>query len=222
MCGRFALLAPAGELEQVFDVADVVQTVPRFNIAPTQPVAGIRVNPGNKRRELTYFYWGLIPSWSRDAKRASRMINARSETAAEKPSFRSPFKRRRCIIPANGFYEWQKRDGGKQPLYIHHSEGALLALAGLWEHWHSPDGSEIESCTILTTAPNEYMAPIHNRMPVLLDGADFDDWLYTPEREVGRLKHLLRPAPAGMLRAYPVSTYVNSPRNEGAGCIAAI
>lgn len=222
MCGRFALLAPAEELESTFDVSGVVETVPRFNVAPTQPVAAIRVKPYTKKRELTYFHWGLIPSWAKDTKMASRLINARSETAAQKPSFRSAYKRRRCIIPANGIYEWQKQNGKKQPMYIHHHNGELLALAGLWENWQSADGSEVQSCTILTTSPNEFMSSIHNRMPVLLEPEDYDMWLYTEERRVDQLQHLLRPAPAGTLTAYPVSTYVNSPRNEGAQCMAAL
>ena len=147
------------------------------------------------------------------------MINARSETVAEKPAFRAAYKYRRCIVPASGFYEWQKQNGGKQPMYIHHPQDAPLGIAGLWEHWQSADGSEIESCTLLTTSPSDFMAQFHNRMPVILEPADYEDWLFTEPDNVDRLQHLLRPAGEEMLTAHPVSTYVNNPRNEGPQCI---
>lgn len=221
MCGRFTLIASPEEIAEAFDVTDVPQTLaPRYNIAPTQPVAAVRVNPGTGRKELAHFHWGLIPFWSKDPSIGGRLINARSETAAEKPAFRAAFKYRRCIIPASGFYEWQKQNGSKQPLYIYHADKELLGLAGLWEHWQSPDGSEIESCTILTTGPNELMKPIHNRMPVILEPVDYETWLYEEEPHLDQLNHLLRPAPEDMLVARPVSNYVNRPQNEGPDCIA--
>ena len=220
MCGRFSLVAPGEELAELFQLDEVPQLQPRYNIAPTQPVAAVRMNPDTKRRELTHFHWGLIPFWAKDTNMAGRMINARAETAAEKPSFRAAFKYRRCIIPASGFYEWQKQNGQKQPHYIHHVDGRTLGFAGLWEHWQGADGSEIESCTILTTTPNEMMGQLHNRMPVILDPEDYGIWLQSDGQNLDELQHLLRPAPDEVLDAYPISTFVNRPQNEGPECVA--
>lgn len=227
MCGRFALMTPTEMLVKLFDVPETAveslpPSVPRYNIAPTQPVAAIRLNE-NGERDFTFFHWGLIPSWSKDIQIGSRMINARSETVTEKPSFRNAFKRRRCLIPADGFYEWQKQADGKQPMFIRPSEGAErpFALAGLWEFWSEPDGGTIQSCTILTTAPNELMAAIHNRMPVIVEPEDFDLWL-NPEPDPEQGLHLLRPYPAEKMVAYPVSTVVNNPRNDVPECVQPI
>ncbi len=220
MCGRFTLLIPGEELAESFGLAATPTVAPRYNIAPTQPVAVVRHNADLKRRELVHMHWGLIPSWSKDPSMGSRMINARSETVAEKPAFRAAFKYRRCIVPASGFYEWQKVNGHKQPHYITHRHGAALAFAGLWEHWQSPDGSELESCTILTTGANEMMAPLHDRMPVILDPADYDDWLLSDGRNQETLQHLLRPADEDLLAAHPVSTFVNRPQNDAPECVA--
>jgi len=223
MCGRFALISDTKTLIDTFGIAPnsastLPPAVPRYNIAPTQPVAAIRLNKDGKQRELTFFRWGLVPSWSKDIKIGSRLINARSETVAEKPSFRTAFKRRRCIIPANGFYEWQRRGSRKQPVYIHAADNNLLALAGLWEVWRTPDGDSLQTCTILTTSPNEIMAPIHNRMPVILEPEDFDTWL-DPGPQPDHGLHLLRPYPAHKMTFYPVSTFVNSPANDSQECI---
>ena len=220
MCGRFSLIVPGQELAEEFDLPSVPVTEPRYNIAPTQPVAVVRLHPGTRERELTHVHWGLIPFWANDPTIGARMINARAETVAEKPAYRAAFKYRRCLVPASGFYEWQKRNGYKQPHYVHHNEGEVLALAGLWEHWQSEDGSEIESCTILTTRPNELMQPLHNRMPVILQPKDYAAWLQSDGTNMDELQHLLRPAPDAMLAATPVSTYVNRPENEGPECIA--
>lgn len=224
MCGRFALMTPTEALVKLFDVpetavATLPPAVPRYNIAPTQPIAAIRLNE-NGERDFTFFHWGLIPSWSKDIKIGSRMINARSETVTEKPSFRNAFKRRRCLIPADGFYEWQKQADGKQPMFIRPVDGAErpFALAGLWEFWSDPDGGTIQSCTILTTTPNELMATIHNRMPVIVEPEDFDLWL-NPEPDPEQGLHVLRPYPAEKMVAYPVSTLVNNPRNDAPQCI---
>lgn len=219
MCGRFALIVSGEAVAEQFQLAETPFLAPRYNIAPTQPVAAVRLSASGKERQLTHFHWGLIPSWAKDTKMGARLINARSETVADKPSFRSAFKRRRCLIPATGFYEWQQQDGRKQPMYIHAADGGLLALAGLWETWHSPDGGEIESCTILTTEPNDLMAPIHNRMPVMIEPADYDLWLDPGDRPEDGL-HLLRPYPPFKLAAYPVSTVVNSPQNDTPECVA--
>lgn len=217
MCGRFALFLEPQQLAEQFDVAVPAQMASRYNIAPTQPVAAVRLGH-NGRRELAFFHWGLIPSWAKDMKMASRMINARSETLADKPAFRAAFKRRRCLIPATGFYEWQKRPDGKQPMFIHARDGSLLGLAGLWETWYAPDGGERDSCTIITTEPNALMEPIHNRMPAIIDPADYSSWL-APEERPDLGLHLLRPYPADKMAAYPVSTLVNSPANDLPACV---
>jgi putative SOS response-associated peptidase YedK len=225
MCGRFALTAEAEAVAAQFGLADVPQLAPRYNIAPTQPVAAVRVN-GRGARELTHFHWGLIPSWAKDTAMAGRMINARAETVAEKPSYRSPYKYRRCLLPVSGFYEWQKLGNGqKQPMYIQGIDedgvvgGSLLGFAGIFEHWHSPDGSEIESVSVLTIHPNEMMAEIHNRMPVIIDPADYSTWLDPRNNGSDMLRHLLRPYPSQKMTAYPVSTLVNNARNDVAACI---
>jgi putative SOS response-associated peptidase YedK len=224
MCGRFALISPGEALIEQFGLRPEITTsvsslTPRYNIAPTQPVAAIRLAPDSQTKELTFFRWGLIPSWAKDMKMGSRLINARSETVAEKPSFRAAFKRRRCLIPADGFYEWQRQGSQKQPMYIHAVDHKLFALAGLWETWHAANGSAIDTCTILTTGPNELMQPIHNRMPVIIEPPDYSLWL-NPEPQPDRALHLLRPYPAEQMAAHAVSTVVNNPRNDTPECIA--
>lgn len=223
MCGRFTLSAPAEQLAQQFDLPEEPITVPRYNIAPTQPVAVVRANPETKAREWALTLWGLIPSWAKDPSIGNSLINARAETVAEKPSFRSAFKRRRCLVPASGFYEWQRQEKRKQPYYINMRSDDPFAIAGLWEAWHSPDGSVIESCTLLTTEANELMEPIHNRMPVIIASEDYATWLGSGKdaspAELDQLRHLLRPYPADAMQAVPISTYVNNVRNEGAQCI---
>jgi putative SOS response-associated peptidase YedK len=219
MCGRFTLIAPGEAIAELFQLAEAPSIAPRYNIAPTQPIAAVRLSPTTGGRELTHFHWGLIPRWAKDPKIGSRMINARSETAAEKPSFRAAMKYRRCLVPADGFYEWQKINGRKQPVRIQMTDGRPFAIAGLWEHWLGPDGSEIESCTLLTTEPNQLLRPIHNRMPVLLDPADFDQWLDSRSHQAADVQHLLRPFSEENMSFYPVSTHVNNPRNEDPRCI---
>jgi putative SOS response-associated peptidase YedK len=219
MCGRFTLIAPGEAVAELFDLSETPELAPRYNIAPTQPIAAVRYNSDKGKREFTHFYWGLIPSWSKDPTIGSRMINARSETAAEKPSFRAAFKYRRCLVPTDGFYEWWKVDGGKQPVRIQMKDERPFAIAGLWEHWQSPDGSEIESCTLLTTGPNDLLKPIHNRMPVILAPEDFDLWLDPGAQHGGEVQPLMRPFPSDKMSFYPVSTHVNNPRNEDPTCI---
>lgn len=196
--------------------------VPRYNIAPTQPIGIVRFNAQAGTPEWALTAWGLVPSWSKDPTIGSRMINARAETAAEKPSFRAAFRRRRCLIPVDGFYEWQKQGSRKQPYFINMEDDAPFAFAGLWEYWEGADGSALETSTILTTEPNALMATLHNRMPVILEPDDYALWLGTPEDDrkgLSLLQHLLRPYPPDRMRAVPVSTYVNTPRNEGPDCI---
>lgn len=218
MCGRFALFASGEQISQQFNVTVPQEHVGRYNIAPTQPVAAVRLHPISGERELTFFRWGLVPSWAKDLSWGSKLINARSETAVNKPSFRAAFKRRRCLIPASGFYEWQRLPNRKQPVYIHAADDSPFGLAGLWETWHAPDGSMIDSCTILTTSPNELMAPIHNRMPVIIEPEDYGMWLDPGPRPTDSL-HLFRSYPAEKMQAYPVSTLVNNPRNDVADCV---
>lgn len=213
MCGRFSLFTPGEKIENQFGVTIDHDLEPRYNVAPTQPVAAVRLNQAGNAREFTYLTWGLIPSWSKDPKIGSRLINARSETVAEKPFFRSAFKRRRCLIPATGFYEWQRQGDRKQPMFIYAADGDPFGLAGLWEIWQSADGSVIHSCTILTTEPNELMAEIHNRMPVIIHPDDYSMWL-EPGSNPDDAHHLLRPYESEKMAAYPVSTAVNSPQND--------
>ncbi len=223
MCGRFTLVTEGEALVEAFDVdktdVDLAQLAPRYNIAPTQPVLIVRQAADAEARELALVQWGLIPSWAKDPKMGSRLINARSETVAEKPSFRAAFKRRRCIVPADGFFEWQKQNGRKQPLYIQLAGERPFGLAGLWESWQDGDGSYLETCTILTTTPNELMASIHDRMPVILEQDDYDQWLIPGDKPENDL-HLLRPFPAEKMHAYPISDWVNSPAHDDSRCIA--
>ncbi len=222
MCGRFTLHTDPRILAKLFGLDETPYLEPRYNIAPTQPVAIVRLD-GDGKREWTHVMWGLVPSWSKDPSIGARMINARSETVAEKPSFRAAFRRRRCLAPADGFYEWQKTVQRKQPYYITMKDGGPFAIAALWEHWEGADGSVLESCTLLTTEPNEKLADIHNRMPVILHPKDYNLWLgdgaEVPPSEQSSLFHLLRPFEAGEMKATPVSPYVSNARNEGPQCI---
>ncbi len=220
MCGRFTLTADPADLQEAFNWVNFgnAELSPRYNIAPTQPLAVV-ANTGEHK--LNFFTWGLVPFWAKDPAIGSRMINARSETLAEKPSFKNAFKRRRCLILADGFYEWQKIPGEKNkiPTYVHLKDRKPFAFAGLWEEWNSPDGSQILSATIITTRPNELMAPIHNRMPVILPPSTYEQWLSTGEADTAKLSALLRPLDANLMAAYPVSQMVNSPRNDSPNCI---
>jgi putative SOS response-associated peptidase YedK len=218
MCGRYTLRTPAWQIAEAFDLPEVPEVTPRFNIAPTQPVAAIRVAPDGGHRELTFLRWGLIPSWADDPSIGNRLINARAETVAGKPSYRHSFRAKRCLIVGDGFYEWRKRDGRKQPYYIRMKDDRPFAFAGLWDQW-GHDGGAIRSCTLITTAANELMAPIHDRMPVIVHPSDYGLWLDPAVTEPVRLQPLLRPYPAEELDAYPVSTFVNPPANDEARCI---
>jgi len=219
MCGRFALSVRAGDLEKAFaGFAFPAAYAPRYNIAPTQPVLAI---PNDGLQRADFFLWGLIPSWAKDPSLASRLINARGESLAEKPAFRSAFKYRRCLIPASGFYEWAARPGtkAKTPYFIRLKNGEPFAFAGLWEEWHASDGSAVRSCTIITTAANEWMAAIHNRMPVILPREEYGTWLEPAPQMPERLKRLIRPFPAEQMEMYPVSPLVNNPTNDRLECL---
>jgi putative SOS response-associated peptidase YedK len=220
MCGRFVLTANPDVIQTTFNLTSVPSEMfPRYNIAPTQPVAVIT---NDDPKALTFHRWGLIPSWAKDLKIGNQMINARSESVAEKPSFRSAFKRRRCLIPADGFYEWRKEGKDKTPMFIHLKDRPVFAMAGLWEIWHSPDGGELRSCTIITTEANSFMQTMHDRMPVILNKEDYDFWLSPDEEPVPKLQALLKPFDPDMMTAYPVSKMVNRPNNDVPECIAPV
>jgi putative SOS response-associated peptidase YedK len=220
VCGRFALTVDPANLQDAFpEFTFPGQLAPRFNIAPTQPVLVIP-NDGTGRAD--FFVWGLIPSWAKDPSIGARMINARAETLAEKPSFRSAYRYRRCLILADGLFEWQAQVGSKVkvPHYIRLKSGRPFAFAGLWEDWHAPDGSQVKSATIITTQPNELIARLHNRMPVILPPDTYARWLEPAPRQPADLQGLLAPYPAEAMSAHPVSTLVNSPANDRPECIA--
>ena len=221
MCGRFALFHDASAIAEQLGVAEPEMYAARYNIAPTQPVMALRAVPDSKlhKKELSHFFWGLMPRWAKDFSYAGRMINSRSETVAEKPSFKAPFKYRRCVVPMSGFYEWQKVGKQKQPHYIGMASGDVFGVAGIWETWGSPDGSELQSISLLTTEPNDFMKPLHNRMPVILHKEDYEEWMFTDPTEVDRLTHLFRPFPSEAMTAYPVTHYVGKATNEGIECI---
>ncbi len=215
MCGRFTLTIDPYHLQEAFPWADIPtgDITPRYNIAPSQPVAVI---PNTGDNKLSMYRWGLIPSWAKDPTIGDRMINARAESLAEKPSFRNAYRRRRCLILSDGFFEWKQNadDKGKQPIYIRLKTGQPFAFAGLWEAWKSTDGSEVRSCTIITTQPNYLLEPIHNRMPVILPQDQYELWLSPEDRQPTQLNGLLQPYPASEMIAYPISKMVNSPQVE--------
>jgi putative SOS response-associated peptidase YedK len=214
MCGRFTLTQSPEAVAQAFDI-QVPKFPPRYNIAPSQPVGAI-VSPADlKKRQFRLMQWGLIPSWAKDPSIGSKLINARSETVHEKPSFRSAFKRRRCLIAAGGFYEWQKTGSGrKQPFYFSMKASVVFAFAGLWESWQG-----IETCTILTTSANELLKPIHERMPVIVKPEDYDVWLDPTVQQAEILLPIFEPFPSDRMIAISVSTAVNIPSNDSELCI---
>jgi putative SOS response-associated peptidase YedK len=225
MCGRYSQSQSAEIIAQAFQVDNVPPLKPRYNIAPTQSVPTVLQTSASTNRQFKMLHWGLIPSWAKDAKMGARLINARAETVAEKPAFRSAFRQRRCLVLADGFYEWQQQEEKKQkqPFYFHLREKQPFAFAGLWEHWQDDAaGEEIESCTLLTTEANELMEPIHNRMPVILDPKDYDLWLDPKVKNSELLQPLLRPYATEEMTAYRVSTAVNKPIHDTAECIESI
>ncbi|REK08622.1 MAG: SOS response-associated peptidase [Planctomycetota bacterium] len=223
MCGRFTLRTPLRDVVEAFDLdtpnRELAQRwAARYNIAPTQDVAVVRRAPDGGGRQLSFLHWGLVPSWADDPAIGNRMINARSETAATKPAFREAFRRRRCLVVGDGFFEWKGHARPKQPYYIRLQEDRPLAFAGLWERWRQGELT-IESCTILTTTANELLQELHDRMPVILDPADYEAWLDPAVDDPGRLERLLTPYPAAQMTTFPVSTVVNSARLDTPECI---
>jgi putative SOS response-associated peptidase YedK len=217
MCGRFVLTTTTDQIQQSFGVEDVPSIASRYNIAPTQNVLVIRQNGGGSRY-AGMLRWGLIPHWAKDPAIGNKMINARSETAHEKPSFRNPIRYRRCLIPASGFIEWSQENGSKQPWYIHRKDGAPLAFAGIWDAWKRPEGT-IDSCSILTTSANTLVAKIHDRMPVILSASEYDQWLDRQITEAKQLETLYAPFPSDLLEAIPISTNINNPRHDSPDCL---
>ena len=220
MCGRFTLSSNLDDLQGRFGFkARDLEYRPRYNIAPTQAVMVVTLDPKNGSRQAESMRWGLVPFWAKDLKIGYRMINAQSETAATKPAFRAAFRKRRCLILADGFYEWRKNGKEKIPTYIFQRSKSPFAFAGLWETWKSPEGDHIRSCTILTTTANELIQPIHNRMPVILSQETEPLWLDSMTEEAETLSQLLLPAPAEELTTIIVSNLVNSARNQGEECV---
>ncbi|MFZ2161982.1 MAG: SOS response-associated peptidase [Sideroxyarcus sp.] len=208
MCGRFALNENPKTLAEVFSLANTLDCPPAWNISPSTRICSITADE-SENRHLSLMKWGLIPSWAKDPTIGNKLSNARGETVAEKPSFRSAFKHHRCIIPASGFYEWKTEKGIKQPWYISLKSGDPMAFAGLWETWHSKDGQIIESCCIITTDANEIMQPIHDRMPVILDAGQWDTWLSPKEHQPDKLAPLIRPHDSASMQVWTVTCELN-------------
>ncbi|WP_453990391.1 SOS response-associated peptidase [Bacillus nitroreducens] len=216
MCGRYTLFAEFDEILDRFDIeASIDQELynPSYNIAPSHSVLSV-INDGTRKR-LGYLRWGFVPTWAKDEKIGYKMINARAETLAEKPSFREAYKHRRCLVVADSFYEWKKgADNSKTPMRITLKSEKLFAMAGIWERWKTPEGKPLFTCSIITTTSNELMKDIHDRMPVILNKEDEQTWLDPKLDDVSKISHLLKPLPADHMEAYEVSTMVNSPRNN--------
>jgi putative SOS response-associated peptidase YedK len=219
MCGRYRLSRKKQIIEEYFDsVSEEEDWSPRYNIAPTQPVPVIRQNPQEPVRRLSLMRWGLIPSWAKDDSGAARMINARSETVCMKPAFREALKYRRCLIPADGFYEWQRSGKVKQPYCFEVNKAELFAFARIWDQWKDAGGKIVETCSILTTTPNAVTSVVHDRMPVILEAGAYDRWLDPAMKDVRPLSELLRPYDARRMRCYPVSTRINHVANDDPEC----
>lgn len=220
MCGRYTLSSKGDEVALLFDLREIPQLPLRYNIAPTQETAVVRVEKPGEPRRLDLLRWGLIPYWAKEASIGNRMINARAESVAEKPAFRWSFRKQRCLIPADAFYEWKKEGKAKQPYLIRRKDAKPFAFAGLWARWQDPERGPLDTFTILTTDANELIRPLHDRMPVILDRKDFDLWLDPACDDRERLEPLLKPFDPQQMETFPVSRTVNSPANDVADCIA--
>lgn len=219
MCGHIILFSAPHVLAEKFFLDEVPVLSPRYNIAPASDIAGVVPNPRSVGRLVKMFRWGLVPPWSKGSEVGVKMINARSETVLEKPSFREAFLARRCLVPVDGFFEWQKRENGKQPFLFRRKDQTVFALAGLWEKWQDDQGQPLETCTILTTTANSTMRPIHHRMPVVLPEAGWKDWLDLPGDKADHLLKLLRPSSPDILLAHPVTRKVNKPAFDQPECL---
>jgi putative SOS response-associated peptidase YedK len=221
MCGRYTVTSAPEALRALFRYDEQPNFPPRYNIAPTQPIAVVRLFEG--KRQFVLMRWGLLPSWVKDPKAFSLIVNARGESVVDKPAFRAAMKYRRCLIPADGFYEWKSADRGrKQPFYVHAKSGEPLAFAGLWETWTGPNGEELDTATIVTTRANATLAPLHDRMPVIVPREAFDLWLDGTHVDAKTAETLIAPAPDDMLEAYPVSTAVNRTANDNPALLAPV
>jgi putative SOS response-associated peptidase YedK len=221
MCGRFALAVQPEDIEAEFSMIRIEWFPPRYNIAPTQPILIVRGERGERRPALVR--WGLIPSWTKDLAALPLLFNARSETAAEKPAYRGAYRHRRCLIPATGFYEWQKGPNGKkQPYYLQPASGGIIAFAGLWDEWADDKGNIIDTATILTTAANRELAPIHERMPVIVRREQYDLWLGLDAERGAKAGQVLLPAPDGTFEAIPIGPAVNNFRNDDPSILARV
>lgn len=221
MCGRFAFFSPHEAVHEVFGVSFPAPLEAHYNIAPTQFVVALRAGKDD-RLEPAVLKWGLVPSWAKDPAIGNRMINARAETVHEKPSFRAAFKRRRCVVLADGFYEWHREDGHKTPYFISMGHRDPFAMAGLWEHWHGPEGTELETCTIITTAANDVVKPLHDRMPVILSPENAVRWCGHDSDDRDAARAMFAANDNDGLVYWPVSTVVNNPRNDGEDLLEAV
>ena len=218
MCGRYRLARKKEILAEYFDVENDVDWSPRYNIAPSQSVPVVRQDVTRPVRSFSLIRWGLIPFWAKDAKAGYKMINARAETIAEKPAFREPLLSRRCLIPADGFYEWSKSGKGKSPFCFTLTDDSVFAFAGIWDRWKNPERELVETCSIITISANALLSDIHDRMPVILKSEDHDRWLDPGFKQVDDILDLLKPYQADSMRRYSVSSRVNSVKNDDAGC----
>lgn len=220
MCGRYTVSSPGDVIAEVFSLAAPPELAARYNVAPTQRVPIVRVPAPGAPRELATVRWGLVPAWAKDPEIGNRLINARAETVAEKPAFRGPFKRQRCLVVADGFYEWKPEERRKQPWLFRRPDGRPFGIAGLWSRWADPAAGDLESCTLITTTPNAVLAQVHDRMPAILAPEGFRLWLDPAMDDAAQLLAFLRPAADDLLEGYPVGLAVNNPANDRPDCIA--
>jgi putative SOS response-associated peptidase YedK len=222
MCGRYRLSRRKQLIAEYFDTVDEIDWEPRYNIAPSQNVGIIRQDRTQPVRKFSLVRWGLIPYWAKDSSIGQKMINARSETVLDKPAFREAFQIRRCLVPADGFYEWKRNGRSKQPIHIGMKDDSLFAFAGIWDRWKDASGNAVETCSILTTTPNSLLAEVHDRMPVILEPEDYELWLDPGFKDLDSLTGMLKPFDPAQMKCYRVSTLVNSPANDNPKCAAEI
>ena len=222
MCGRYRLSRRKQLIAEYFDTVDDIDWEPRYNIAPTQNVGIIRQDRTQPVRKFSLGRWGLIPYWAKDPSIGQNMINARSETILDKPAFREAFQNRRCLVPADGFYEWKRSGRSKQPIHIGMNDDSLFAFAAIWDRWKDAHGNAVETVSILTTTPNSLLAEVHDRMPVILKPEDYELWLDPGFNDLDTLTGMLKPFDPTLMKCYPVSTLVNSPANDDCACAAEV